>query len=122
LPINHLSLVVGRALGIIIVTVRGELDSSGCDMLEGMLTDLIDGQGNRKVAVDLAEAIVEPEAQKVFTAAAQRARRRGAEFIVLNGVSPDQPLSTAAARHAHPTGPSMIGSTAVSASAGKSRC
>jgi hypothetical protein len=67
----------------VVVTVHGEIEPLGCELLEGVLmTDLIDGQGNLLVAVDLAQAVVEPEAMAVFTAAAQRARRRGTKFAL----------------------------------------
>ena len=51
-------------------------------MLEGLLTDLIDGQGNLAVAVDLGRATVEPAAQPVLIDAARRARRHCARFIL----------------------------------------
>lgn len=78
----NLSLVVGRALGTVVVTVDGELDLAGCELLQGVLTDLIEGQGNVAVAVDLGRASIEPEALMVFIEAARRARRRGTRFIV----------------------------------------
>jgi len=78
----NLSLVVGRGPGTVEVTVGGELDLAGCELLQGVLTDLIEGQGNLTVAVDLGRAIVEPEALIVFIEAARQASRRGAKFIL----------------------------------------
>jgi anti-anti-sigma factor len=78
----NLSLVVGRGLGTVVVTVEGELDVAGCRLLEGVLTDLIEGQGNLTVAVDLGKAMVEPEALIVFIDAARQARRRGTKFVL----------------------------------------
>lgn len=74
--------MVGRARGTVVVTVDGDLDGTGCELLEGMLCDLIDGQGNLAVAVDLAKATVEPHSQDVFIVAARQARRHGGKLIV----------------------------------------
>lgn len=83
-----LALVVGRGLGTVVVTVDGELTLAGCARLQNVLTDLIDGQGNLTVVVDLGKAVVEPEALKVFVDAALQARRRGTRFV-LNEPPPD---------------------------------
>jgi hypothetical protein len=77
-----LSLTVGRGLGMVTVAVAGELSVGGSELLEGVLTDLIEGQGNRTVVVNLEQAVVEPEVLRVFDAAAHAARRRGTTFIV----------------------------------------
>jgi anti-anti-sigma factor len=78
----NLSVVVGRGLGTVVVTVTGDLDLASCQLLGGVLTDLIDGQGNRTVAVDLKKTVVEPDALPVFITAARQARRRGTNFIL----------------------------------------
>jgi anti-anti-sigma factor len=78
----NLSLVVGRALGTVVVTLEGELNLAGCEVLENVLTDLIEGQGNLTVAVDLSKAIVEPEALMVFIDTARQARRVGTTFVL----------------------------------------
>jgi len=78
----NLALVVGRGHGSVVVTVEGDLDFPGSRLLEGVLTDLIEGQGNLTVAVDLGKAVVEPEALVVFIEAARQARRLGTKFIV----------------------------------------
>ena len=36
--LNNLSVVVRRALGTVAVTVDGDLDLAGCEILEGVLT------------------------------------------------------------------------------------
>lgn len=77
-----LSLVIGRALGSVVVTVDGELDVESSELLARVLSDLIEGQGNLAVAVDLGKAIVDPEAVTVFAEAAKRASERGAKFIL----------------------------------------
>ncbi|MGH9222428.1 MAG: hypothetical protein ACRD2W_01185 [Acidimicrobiales bacterium] len=84
----NLSLVVGRALGTVVVTVAGKLDLESCHRLEGLLIDLIEGQGNLAVAVDLARATIEPEALPVFIDAAHRASVRSAR-LTLRALAPD---------------------------------
>jgi len=49
------SLVVGRYMGTVIVTLHGELHRRASVYLAGVLRDLIDGQGNLAVVVDLAD-------------------------------------------------------------------
>ena len=94
---NSLSVVVGRDLGTVVVTVDGPLDLLGCQLLESVLADLIEGQGNLTVAVDLGGAMVEPEALIVFITAARRAHRHGGKFILIEGpVTTQVPLSRAA--------------------------
>jgi anti-anti-sigma regulatory factor len=78
----NLSLVVGRALGTVVVTVDGDLDLEGCGLLTRLLHDLIDGQGNLAVAVDLGRAEAEADAAPVLVDAARRARLHGTRFIV----------------------------------------
>ena len=77
-----LSVAVGRAVGTVVVTVNGVLNVDSSELLARVLDDLIEGQGNLAVAVDLGKAIVDPEAVTVFAEAAQRASRRGARFIL----------------------------------------
>lgn len=84
----NLSLAVGRGHGSVVVTVDGELAVSGCELLQGVLTDLIAGQGNLTVVVDLGKAVVERDALMVFVDAARQARRHGTKFL-LKGAPPE---------------------------------
>ena len=60
------------------VTVHGELDSEMSTHLGGILADLIDGQGNMSVLVDLHGAsATDPDCLWMLTEAAERAHRRG---------------------------------------------
>ena len=87
-PAERYSLTIGRALGTVVVTVRGLLDRTSGPVLDRLLVDLIDGQGNRTVAVDLRTATVEGvEGIRPLLAAARRTSRRGTRLI-LNGPSP----------------------------------
>lgn len=81
----NLSLVVGRTFGTVSVNIDGELDEDGCQLLELLLADLIVGQGNRTVAVDLAKATIAPGALAPFLAAAHWAARFSTRFV-LQGV------------------------------------
>ena len=76
--INRPSISVARSEGTVVVTVRGELDAETSQHLGGILADLIDGQGNMSILVDLHEAsATDPDCLWMLTEAAERARRRG---------------------------------------------
>lgn len=73
------SISVARSAGTVVVTVRGELDAESSQHLGGILADLIDGQGNLSILVDLHEArAADPDCLWMLTEAAERAHRRGA--------------------------------------------
>ena len=87
-PVKPFSIVVGRVSGSVLVTVHGDLDMSRAARLGNILADLIDGQGNLSVVVDLQDATTtEPDGLLVFTDAAERARRRGGK-VLLNEPNP----------------------------------
>ena len=72
------SIVIGRYQGTVLVTVHGELDIARAAHLGRVLADLIDGQGNLSVVVDLHDATaVDADSLSVFAEAAERAHRRG---------------------------------------------
>jgi hypothetical protein len=74
---------VRRTLGRVVVSVRGELDRPGVGVLDGVLTDLIDGQGNLDVVVDLSGAgWCDPLTLVAFERAAEQARRHRGHFTV----------------------------------------
>ncbi len=75
------TLVIGRALGTVVVTVRGELDAAAIARLERVLTDLIEGQGNLTVAVDLSRVLAARRAVEAFVST-QRDRFPGANLTV----------------------------------------
>ena len=77
------SIVVRRALGRVVVSVHGELDATRSTILERVLSDLIDGQGNRDVLLDLRAAqLRDATALSALRLPAEQARRRGAAFSV----------------------------------------
>jgi anti-anti-sigma factor len=79
----HCSIAIGRALGTVVVTVHGELDTAGTAYLGRILADLIDFQGNLSVVVDLHDTIAtDADTVGVFVDAAEQARRRGAALTL----------------------------------------
>lgn len=84
-----LRLAIARALGAVVVTARGELDLGTSDLLGQNLEDLIDGQGNLFVVVDLRELVVgDTAALGVLAKAKHRMDERGGQFV-LASPSPD---------------------------------
>ena len=82
-PPSAFRLSVGRAPGLVVVTVHGTLDTSGCAQLEHVLEDLIENQGNLRVVVDLLDLTrVEEGGWAVFRGAATSASTRGGELIL----------------------------------------
>lgn len=83
------NIVIGRYLGTVVVTVHGDLDAPRAGHLGTILADLIDGQGNLSVTVDLHDATsTDPDALSVFTEAAERARRRGGTMTLSDAPPP----------------------------------
>ncbi len=92
-PHHHFSIVIRRNLGTVVITVHGELDISRAGHLGHILADIIDGQGNLSVVVDLHDATTsDPDSLWVFTDAAERARRRGGKVLL---TEPPLPLGEA---------------------------
>lgn len=71
-------LVVSRAHGTVVVSLHGDLDRSGLPYLAAVLDDLIEGQGNHRVTVDLGELRrMDRTAVEVLVVAAHKIGRRG---------------------------------------------
>lgn len=76
--IDEPQIAIARSAGTVVVTLRGELDAEMSKHLGGILADLIDGQGNMSIVVDLREASAgDPDCLWMLTEAAERAHRRG---------------------------------------------
>lgn len=76
-------MVIGRALGTVVVTLHGDVVSAVVPRLRAVLTDLIDGQGNLSVALDLRDVQrVDPIAMAVFAGASGSCRRRGGSLTL----------------------------------------
>lgn len=52
-PASWAPIGIGRSDGTVVVTLAGCLDASGSGWVEHLLGDLVDGQGNLFVAIDL---------------------------------------------------------------------
>ena len=77
------TVVIGRTSGTVVVTVKGVLDGDGADRLHAILHDLVDGQGNQSVAVNLSEAdVVHDSVATVLTVFWERAVARGGRLAV----------------------------------------
>lgn len=75
------AIVVGRALGTVIVTVHGRIDLIPAAALTAVLDDLIDGQGNLAIVVDLRDVPwIDGAGVHVLASAAERIEVRGGEL------------------------------------------
>jgi anti-anti-sigma factor len=76
--VSRFSIDIRRHYGTVEISVGGDLDALGCELLAGALSDLVDGQGNLDVIVDLgAVTHIEPPALQVVAAAADASAKRG---------------------------------------------
>lgn len=79
---SEFSLVFGRALGKVIVSIQGPVDAQTAPQLRHRLVDLIDGQGNRHVVLELsATTRVDPAGLSVFVDAHKRMHRIAGELV-----------------------------------------
>lgn len=77
------SYTVTRQHGAVVVTVHADFDLACSSRLGAALGDLIDGQGNLNVSVDLSRAAtIDPAALGVFAAGEKLARHHGATLTV----------------------------------------
>ena len=65
MSLEPLSLSIRRVQGRVVMTVSGEVGPAGCLVIERALNDLIEGQGNVNVEVDLRDARIDPSAWDV---------------------------------------------------------
>ena len=77
------SLVFSRALGKVVVHVHGRLDANTAPALKDRLVDIIDGQGNRQVVLDLRQmTAVDVAGVVVLTDALKRMGDYGGELLL----------------------------------------
>ena len=75
------SVVIGRFRGTVVVTLHGDVDLRTSAALAGALHDLIDGQGNLAVVVDLRDVPrIDPSGVEVLAGAADRIAGRGGQL------------------------------------------
>jgi anti-sigma B factor antagonist len=80
---------ISRDQGTVVVSVHGDLDVPGARHLGSVLDDIIDGQGNMAVVVDLDDAsATDPSGLSVFAAAAKRASTTATSLRVGNPPAP----------------------------------
>ena len=73
-----------RADDTVVVAVAGELDLYTAPVLRDRLLDVIDGQGNRSVAVDLGDVdFMDSTAIHVLVQALQRVREGGGDLTLV---------------------------------------
>lgn len=73
---------IARMSGTVVVTAHGELDAAGCAQLRRILEDLIDGQGNLSIVVDLDDTWASGvDSLPVFEWALERSARRGGRLV-----------------------------------------
>ena len=82
-------IVIGRFLGAVVVSLRGTLDTIAATRLARALQDLIDGQGNLTVAIDMRGVVqVAPSGLQVLSAAAARLERRNGTLWLSEAPAP----------------------------------
>jgi anti-anti-sigma factor len=80
--VSRFSLVFSRALGKVVVHVHGLLDVATAPALQARLGDVIDGQGNRQVVLDLRQmAGIDVAGLFVLTDALKRMKDYGGELL-----------------------------------------
>ncbi len=67
------------------VAVRGEVDGASSAVLRGLLLDIVDGQGNLSVALDLSEmTFIDSSGLAMLMEMHGRAVERGGTFVLRN--------------------------------------
>lgn len=73
-------------LSRVVVTLRGALDASVAPRLRPLLWDLIDGQGNLDVVIDLRDVVViDPEGIGLLMGASERMEQHGGRIEFRGG-------------------------------------
>ena len=94
---SEFSLGFSRALGNVIVHIHGALDADNACELKDRLVDVIDGQGNRRLVVDLRETtFIDSTGFSVLVDALKRVQKYGGE-LVLSAPTSDVAAAFAAA-------------------------
>lgn len=80
---SEFSLVFGRALGRVVVSIHGPVNAETAGELQDRLVDLIDGQGNRNLVIELdAMTAVDSAGLSVFVDALKRMQRIAGELVL----------------------------------------
>lgn len=90
MPLDGLnfSLVFSRALGKVVVHVHGALDGDTAYELHDRLVDVIDGQGNLQLVLDLrGMTLIDSAGFSVLVDALARMRKNGGELVLSGATS-----------------------------------
>jgi anti-anti-sigma factor len=80
---GELAIAIGRSLGTVVVRLAGPMEGLAVARLATALDDLIDGQGNLAIAVDLRGVrCLAPAALEVLSAAGSALERRGGRLML----------------------------------------
>ena len=80
---SEFSLGFSRALGRVIIHIHGALDGESAHELRDRLVDVIDGQGNLRLVVDLrATTFIDATGFAVLVDALKRMQKNGGEFVL----------------------------------------
>ena len=75
------ALAVSRAMGVVVVTAHGHLGASEADVLQAVLADLIEGQGNLKVVLDVHDVSgIDGSSLEALAAAVEAATQLGGDL------------------------------------------
>ncbi len=86
---SHLTIVIGRNHGTVVLTLDGRLERADAALLARMLDDLIDAQGNLSVVVDLISlSFLDRAGADVLRTAMEASGRHHGRFC-LRGASPE---------------------------------
>jgi anti-sigma B factor antagonist len=79
----NFSLAFSRARGKVVVDIYGALDAETAPELKDRLVDVIDGQGNRQLVLDLARTThIDSSGISVLVDALKRMQRTGGELVL----------------------------------------
>lgn len=77
------AVAIARAQATVVLTLVGVVDASGAEWLEHLLVDLVDGQGNRSIAVDLCHVeAVDGTVLALLVSVSDLVLRRGGRLVL----------------------------------------
>lgn len=80
---SDFSLAFSRSCGRVVVDVFGSLDAGHAHELKDRLVDVIEGQGNRQLVLDLARTtLIDSTGLSVLVDALKRVQRNGGELVL----------------------------------------
>ena len=73
---------IARTVDGVVVTVRGHVDRDGSRLLSQLIADLVVGQGNLAVVVNMQDVVAEEAPEATCADSACGARGKGARFTI----------------------------------------